>query len=208
MNLNNGKTPIIFDFGGVLMDWDPLYLYGKLFHGDREAAYSFLEEIGFHEWNAQQDAGRSFDEAVRLLCDRFPQHCGLIRAYHDRWEESISGPIWPTVEILHRLHAAGYPLYGLSNWSDEKFQIVRRRYGFFDCFEDIVVSGAVRLVKPDERIFQVLLERVGLPARACLLIDDSEVNVAVARRLGFDAIHFQSPDDLAVELRDRGMLHD
>lgn len=205
MSNENHQTTIIFDFGGVLMDWDPLYLYAKFFEGDRDAAQKFLDEIGFADWNARQDSGRSFEEAVRILCAKYPEHCDLIRAYYERWEESISGPIWPTVKILESLHAAGYPLYALSNWSDEKFALVRKHYAFFDCFEDIVISGAVRIAKPDPRVFRLLLDRIGRPAETCLLIDDSETNLAVARDLGFEVIHFRSPEGLKAGLKERGV---
>jgi len=203
----NGRHPaIIFDFGGVLIDWDPRYLYGKLFNGDLRAAENFLKETHFFEWNLQQDAGRSFAEAVDEICDRFPQYCELLRAYDTRYEESISGPIWPTVEILGDLKAAGYPLYGLSNWPAEKWRLVSPKYEFFGWFDDIVISGEVGLAKPDPRIFQLTLERVGRPAGECLYIDDSAHNIEVADRLGFKTIHFRSADQLCGQLQKMGIF--
>jgi 2-haloacid dehalogenase len=202
----NGKLAIVFDFGKVLVDWDPRYLYRKLFPGEEAEMERFLEEIDFMNWNHQQDAGRTFSEGVSELCGRFPQYCDLIQAYDERWEESLGGPIWPTVEVLKRLKEAGYPLYGLSNWSDEKFQLVRAQYTFFDWFDDILLSGAVRLVKPDERIFRLLLTRIRRTARQCLLIDDTSRNVETARKLGFEAIHFQSAEQLEAELCRREIL--
>jgi 2-haloacid dehalogenase len=197
---------IVFDFGGVLIDWDPLYLYAKLFNGDRQAAQRFLEKIGFHEWNRRQDAGRPFSEAVEVLCTRFPTDCELIRAYDHRWRESIAGPIHATVNIMHDLRLRGYPLYGLSNWSAEKFHLVRREYEFFDWFEDIVISGEVSLVKPDPQIFVLLLEKIDRPAQACLLIDDTQANIDIARQLGFRTFYFRSPDQLRSELCRSGVL--
>ena len=199
---------IIFDFGNVLVDWDPRYLYRKLFDNDEEAMESFLQEIGFMEWNMQQDAGRSFNEGVEELCDRFPEHCDLIRAYDERWEESIGGPIWSTVEILDRLRMLGYPLLALSNWSAEKYALISKKYMFFDWFDDILLSGDLRVAKPDERIFQLLLERIGRPAGECTFIDDSIKNIEVARDLGFDVIHFTSAQQLLVELCNRQILCD
>jgi 2-haloacid dehalogenase len=203
---NNRQKALIFDFGGVLVDWNPRYLYEKFFDGDERGMQRFLDEIGFAEWNLQQDKGRPFAEAVAELSGRFPQYAELIRAYDLRWEESISGPIQPTVEILGELKQAGYPLYGLSNWSEEKFRLVRPKYEFFDWFEAILVSGEVRLVKPDEPIFNLMLERIGRRAEECLLVDDSAANIQAAARLGFRTIHFQSPEQLRRELQGMGYL--
>jgi 2-haloacid dehalogenase len=203
-NLNHQPT-IVFDFGGVLLDWNPRHLYRKIFKGDEEAMERFLEEIHFMEWNIQQDAGRPFAEAVEIHCQQFPDDCDLIRAYHERWEESIAGAIQPVVEILYQLRARGYRLVALSNWADETFQQVRHQYEFMDWFEDIIISGAVKLVKPDPRIFELLLKRIQRPAEACVLIDDSRANIEVARQLGMQTIHFQSPEQLVVELGEMGI---
>jgi 2-haloacid dehalogenase len=201
------KLPaIIFDFGGVLFDWDPRYLYEKLFNGDGQAMERFLAEIGFIEWNRQQDQGRPFAEAIENLCEQFPQYCHLIRAYGERWEESIKGPIQPTVEILRRLKQAGYALYALSNWSAETYPRIRPKYEFFTWFDDILLSGEVKLTKPDSRIYAVFLERIGRSADECLFIDDSEANVVVARQLGFKTIRFESPAQLRATLEQMGVL--
>jgi len=197
---------IVFDFGGVLIDWNPRYLYRKLFDGDEAAMERFLAEIRFMDWNVKQDNGRPFDEAVAELSAQFPQYAALIRAYHERYPESISGPIAPTVALLKALKAAGYPLYGLSNWPLEKFLLVRPRYDFFNWFDDMVISGEVKLIKPDPRIFALLLERIGRPAAQCLLIDDSEKNIEAARRLGFQTIHFESPEQCEAALITLGLL--
>jgi 2-haloacid dehalogenase len=198
---------IIFDFGGVLIEWDPRRLYSKFFDGDVCAAEHFLSEIGFAEWNQQQDKGRPFAVAVAELCKRFPQYTSLIQAYDERWEESIGGPIQPAVDILRSLKQAGHPLYGLSNWSEEKFQIVRPKYAFFDWFEMIMVSGEVRLAKPDPRIYTIFLNRIGQKAGECLYIDDSDANISIAIQLGFNIIHYCSPGQLKMDLVDRGLLH-
>ncbi len=196
---------IVFDFGKVLIDWNPRYLYRKLFQGNDEAIERFLAEIGFEEWNIKQDAGRPFDEAVAELCGQFPQYCELIRAYHDRYEETILGPIGGTVEILKELKDQGYPLHAISNWSQEKFQLVRPRYPFLDWFETIVLSGEVKLAKPDPRIFLILLDKIDRRAEECLLIDDAWANIAVAQSLGFRTIWFQSPEQLREGLRGMGI---
>jgi 2-haloacid dehalogenase len=202
----NDSPAIVFDFGGVLIDWNPRYLYRKLFAGDEQSVEHFLLEIGFDEWNLRQDAGRPFSEAVAELCGQFPQHCELIQAYHDRYEESILGPIRGTVEILSILKDWGYPLYALSNWSVEKFALVRPHFAFFDWFQAIVLSGEVKLAKPDRRIFILLLEKIGRKAPECLLIDDSAANIAVAQELGFRTIHFSSPEQLQSELHQIGIM--
>ncbi len=204
--LNHLYQAIIFDYGGVLVDWDPRYLYRKLFNSNSAAMERFLKEIDFFEWNLKQDKGRPFAEGVAELTERFPHYADLIKAYDERWEESIAGPIQPTVDILYSLKQADYLLYGLSNWSAEKHRLVRHRYQFFDWFDAIVISGQVKLVKPDPRIFYVLLEKIGHEAKACLFIDDTEVNIKVASRLGFKTIRFESPEQLKNELIHRGLL--
>ena len=129
--MNKPQIAIVFDFGGVLVDWNSHYLYRKLLNGDDAAIDRFLTEIGFTEWNLHQDKGRSFAAGVAVLSAQFPQYADLIRAYDERWQESLSGPIPGTVEILRKLKDARYPLYGLSNWALEKFNLVRHQYEFF-----------------------------------------------------------------------------
>jgi 2-haloacid dehalogenase len=203
----NAHTPaIIFDFGGVLLDWNPRYLYRKLFPNDEQGMEHFLTEIGFDEWNHLQDAGRPFSVAVHELCAHYPQYCDLIRAYDERFLESINGAIPGTVDILCRLWTEGCSLYGFSNWPAEKFYLVRPKHEFLGWFQDILISGEVGLAKPDPRIFHVLLERVDRPASECLLIDDSLANVGAAQALDFQTIHFQGPPQLAAELARRGLL--
>jgi 2-haloacid dehalogenase len=197
---------IIFDLGGVLLDWNPRYLYHKFFPGDEQAMERFFEEVGFTEWNKAQDAGRPFAQGVDELCASHPQYCGLIRAYDERFQESLGGAIPGTVEILRRLHAAGRPLWALSNWSAEKFRLVRPAYAFLELFESIVISGDVGVNKPEKRIFQVLLQQSGREAGECLFIDDSQANISAAQGLGFQCILFQDPALLEQELISRGLL--
>lgn len=202
----NHTTTFVFDFGGVLLDWNPRYLYRKLFPGDEPGMERFLAEIDFDGWNKLQDAGRPFSVAVADLCARHPQYCQLIRAYDERYPESLGGAITGSVDILRHLWADGYPLFALSNWSAEKFRLVRPKYAFFDWFQGIVLSGEVGANKPDGRIFQALLKIVARPAEECLLIDDSPANIAAAQALGFQTIQFDSPTQLAQELSRRGFL--
>ncbi len=197
---------IIFDFGNVLLEWNPRYVYQHYFPNDPEGMERFLEEVRFMEWNVLQDKGRSFAEGVAALSKEFPQYSHLIQAYHERWVESLGEALLGTVEIMEELKQAGYPLYGLSNWSAETFPQARARYDFFDLLDVMVISGEVGQVKPDPEIFQILLEKIGRPANECLFIDDSITNIAQAQKMDFDTIHFQSPEQLRSELRDRKIL--
>ncbi len=201
------STPaLIFDFGGVLITWDPHQVFLKYFSNDIQAIDRFLEEIDFAGWNYQQDAGRPFKQGVAELSAQFPQYAQLIRAYDEEWKESITGLIPGTVELLHKLKEAGYLLYGLTNWNDEKFSLVQHKFPVFNLFDDILVSGAVKLAKPDPAIFQLMLKRINRPPQECLLIDDSMKNIETASRLGFSAIHFTSPAQLEAQLRQLGIL--
>jgi 2-haloacid dehalogenase len=197
---------VIFDFGGVLLDWDPRNLYRRYFPHDPDAMEQFLNEINFMEWNSHQDKGRPFREATAELAGQFPQYSQLIHAYHEHWEESLVGDIPQSVELLKRLKQKGFPLYALSNWSAETYPIARKRYPFIDVFEDVVISGEVKLIKPDPAIFELLLKRNKLNAGECLLIDDSGKNIVAAKELGFQAIHYQSPGQLKSELSRLGLL--
>lgn len=191
---------IIFDYGNVLIEWNPRHVYRRYFPDDPEGMEKFLSEINFMEWNAQQDKGRTFAEGVAILSEQFPHHANLIRAYHEHWVDSIGEAFTGTVEILKRLKKAGYPLYGFSNWSAETFPSVRAKHSFFDLFDDMVISGAVGYVKPEPEIYRILLEKVGKPAHECLFIDDSLPNIQQANKIGFATIHFQSPSQLEEEL--------
>jgi 2-haloacid dehalogenase len=197
---------IVFDFVNVLINWDPHKLFNKYFSNDRQAIDNFLNEINFSAWNLSQDEGHPFSAAVTELSAKFPQYAHLIHAYDEEWEQSITGIIPETVEILHRLKASGYRLYGLTNWSAEKFSLVRHKYSVFDLFESIVVSGEVKLVKPDPAIFRLLLKRIRFTAEECLLVDDSLQNIIVAQKMGFATHHFTSPARLEDDLRQSGIL--
>jgi 2-haloacid dehalogenase len=196
---------IVFDLGGVLIDWDPRHLYRKLFD-DAAAMERFLAEICTAAWNAEQDRGRPWAEAVAELATRHPAQRALIEAYHLRWDEMLAGPIEGSVALLAELRAAGQRLCALTNWSAETFPIPRARYPFLAWFEQILVSGEERLIKPDPAIFRLLLARIGHPAERCVFIDDSAKNIEAAAALGFDAIRFHSPAQLGMALAERGLL--
>jgi len=201
------KQPcIVFDFGGVLFDWNPHYLYDRFFDGDADAVDRFLKEIGFNQWNVQMDMGYPFVDAVADLSQKFPQYEHLIRIYNEQWEETLGKPIQKTVRLLKELKQAGYPLYGLSNWSQEKFEQIRPRFEFLNCFEDILLSGVVKLAKPDPKIFLLFLQQVGRKADECLFIDDSLTNITAASQLGFKTIHYKSSEQLQQDLTQQGLL--
>jgi 2-haloacid dehalogenase len=191
---------VIFDFGNVLLEWNPRHVYRRYFPNDEEAMERFFHEVNFMDWNAQQDKGRTFADGVAELSGQFPHYAELIQAYHDNWEESIGDYFAGTVEIMKRLKKAGYLLYGLSNWSAETFPIAREKYDFFHLLDDIVISGEVGMIKPDPEIFEHLLERIDKTAQECLFIDDAPANIEQAHKMGFATIHFHSPEQLEEEL--------
>jgi 2-haloacid dehalogenase len=174
---------------------------------DDEAAMEwFLDEVCHQAWNLEQDRGRPFADAIEEAALRHPGQRAMIEAYHLRWDEMIAGEIEGSVAILEELADAGYELHALTNWSAETFPVARARFAFLERFGTILVSGDERLVKPDARIFQLLLERIAHPAQACIYIDDSPRNVAAAEALGFDAIHFTAPAALRTALALRGLV--
>ena len=197
-------SAIVFDFGNVLIGWDPRRVYRSVLRDDAEINH-FFDEVGFSDWNLEQDRGRPWKDAVSELAARCPHRAELIRRYHENWRDSITGPIEGTVRILERLHRNGHRLIGLTNWSLETYRPTRQKYTLFELFDDIVVSGEVGLVKPDPAIFELTLQRIGRPASECLFIDDSEANVAGAAALGFHTIRFQSPEQLDADLKRFGI---
>jgi len=200
------RAAVIFDLGGVLIDWDPRHLYRSLFDGDEAAMERFLAEVTTPAWNLEQDGGRPWSDALELLIAEHPDRRDLIVAYRERWTEMLGGPIEGTVEVLADLRRAGVRLAALTNWSAETFPVARERYPFLAWFETIVVSGEEGIVKPDPRIFALILERTGFRADATVFIDDSAANVAAAAALGFATIRFRDPPALRRELEAHGLL--
>lgn len=204
--MTSASRTVIFDFGGVLVDWNPRHLYRKLFGGDDAAMERFLAEVCTPDWNLRQDAGRPFAEAIAELVAQHPEQAALIRAFHERWPETLGDAIAGSVAILGELRTAGHRLYGLTNWSHETWPLGRARFSFFDWFEGIVVSGEERLIKPDPRIFARLFERYGVDPSRAVYIDDVAANVAGAAAVGLDAVQFASPAQLRAALIERGLL--
>lgn len=198
---------VVFDLGGVLIDWDPRHLYRTIFTGpDAEADMErFLAEVCTPEWNAEQDRGRTLAEATAHLVEKHPEQAELIEAYYGRWDEMLGEPIDGTVRIAQALKRGGLRLVALSNWSAETFPRARHRMAFLDDFDGVLISGAVGLIKPDRAIFDLLSRRHEVDPRRAIFIDDSPKNVAAAAEAGFDAIAFQSPEQLRRELAARGL---
>jgi 2-haloacid dehalogenase len=197
---------VIFDLGGVLLDWDPRYLYRKMFD-DEEAMERFLREVCTMTWHEANDRGVPFEVTCAELAAEHPEHAEHIWAWGTRTEEMVGGPIDGTVEILRELMASGaVRLFALTNMEAHTYPLRRERFEFLRWFEGTVVSSAEGVIKPDPRIYRVLLERYGLEPGATLMIDDNPLNVAAARALGMPAVRFESPEALRAELQQAGVL--
>ncbi len=196
---------IVFDLGGVLIDWNPRHLYKKIFASPEEMEW-FLSNVCTPQWNTQQDAGRPFAQGLALAKEKYPKYAAQIDDYYARWEEMLGGPIKGTVALWRELKDKGYRIYALTNWSAETFPFPKENYDLLRQLDGILVSGEERLVKPDPAIYARLLKKFGLPSPDCVFIDDNAANVAAAANLGFDAILFESPDALRAELMRRGLL--
>lgn len=196
---------VVFDLGGVLVDWNPQHLYRSLIP-DAAERERFLADVCPQSWNERQDAGRSVAEATAERVALFPQHAELIAAYYGRWEEMLAGAIDETVAVLEELHRRQVPLYALTNWSAELFPIARRRFTFLERFRGILVSGEEGLIKPDPAIFHLLCKRYGLTPGMSLFIDDNPANVAAAEEIGFAAHRHIDAAGLKARLADIGLL--
>jgi len=205
----SGINCVVFDIGNVLVRWDPRNLYRGMGYSDPETA-AILTEIGLLEINHRVlDAGKPFPATLQLLVERFPRHAEFIRAFDIRWVESLGGAIPGSVAIFQRLKQAGVPVYALSNYNRQKFDIACELFPFLMTFDELVLSGDVGLVKPDAEIFELLIGRCGLDVGRTAFIDDAIANVATAARLGFATIHFnEKTTDLGVELLRLGLPAD
>ncbi len=197
---------IIFDLGGVLIDWNPRYVYRDIFNDEAKIDW-FFENICTSDWNEKQDAGRSLEEATQELVAQFPEYEDEVRAFYGRWEEMLGGPINDTVEILHSIkEAKTYNLYALTNWSAELFPVALDRYDFLKWFDGIVMSGEEKTRKPFADIYHTLLTRFQVHPSEALFIDDSLRNIKGAEEVGIKGIHFQSPEQLLSDLKELGIL--
>lgn len=196
---------IIFDFGGVLMDWDPRYFFKEYFNDNERMEY-FLKNIAQDEWNIEQDRGRSLAEGTEIQVKKFPEWEKEIRAFYDNWTVMLKSDIPQNVEVLRKLKNTDYDLFGLTNWSEETFPYALENYDFFQIFEGkIVVSGTEKLIKPDPKIWHVLLERYNIKADESVFIDDNTKNIEMAKLLGFITIQVTPDTDLTKELKKVGV---
>jgi 2-haloacid dehalogenase len=197
---------IIFDLGGVLIDWNPDYVYRTIFN-DETKMREFYEEICTSEWNEEQDAGRGLKEATEELVARYPHEEKNIRAYYDRWEEMLKGEIEGTVKVLEKIKdREDLKLYALTNWSHETFPVALKRFEFLQWFRGRLVSGEEKMRKPFVEIYELLLKRYKINPETAVYIDDNERNLKPAKELGLYTIHFKSPHQLEDEFIKLGIL--
>ncbi len=207
--VNDRNAPLIeavvFDVGGVLIDWNPRHLYRKLID-DAAELERFLAEVCTQDWNGQADAGRSTAAITAELCARHPHRRTLIESYYARFDEMMAGAFDDTVALVERLSAEGVPLYVLSNFSAETFPLAQRRFAFFEKFDGLVISGAEGLKKPDPRIYALLTDRFTLTPERTLFIDDRRDNTEAARAAGWQALEFTAAERLAADLAALGLI--
>lgn len=198
---------VIFDFGGVLIDWNPAYVYLKEFRGDTEKMNHFLNTICSWEWNENQDAGYLIQQATEERVALFPKHERLIRMYYERWKDMLGYEHTETVELLKQLKERGkYKLLGLTNWSHETFPVALERFNFLSWFDGIVVSGVEKMKKPEARIYQLTLDRYDVTAENAVFIDDKQENVEAAKKVGIHGIHHTGAQQLKNELKQLKVL--
>lgn len=193
---------IIFDLGGVLVDWKPEYLYRKVFNGNEKKVQWFLSKVCTSAWNAEQDGGRTIEEAETLKIAEFPDHEELIRLYYKQWHQMFSGPIEENVELFKQLKASGnYKIYALTNWSAEKWELALELFPFFNYFDGVVVSGQEKIRKPYPEIYNLIVDKFAINPENAIFIDDNEENVIAAKDLKIYGIHYKSPQQLLNELK-------
>jgi 2-haloacid dehalogenase len=197
---------IIFDLGGVLVDWNPDYVYNSIFKKEEDRHW-FYQNVCTPDWNEEQDAGRSLADGTALLINKFPDQEANIRAYYHRWPEMLRGPIQGTVEILRQLKESGqYKLYALTNWSAETFPIALHRYDFLHWFDGRLVSGEEKTRKPFKEIYELLIDRFAIDPTKAIYTDDNVRNLYPAQELGMHTIHFLSPQQFGEELKQAGVF--
>ena len=195
---------VIFDFGNVLVGWDPENLYRRLITDVGERRH-FLTHVCSPAWNLEQDRGRPWAEAIDLLVAKHPEQADLIRAFHAEWDDMITGPVAEGHDILDRVLNAGIPAYGLTNWSGETYDTRGHHLPFTRHMRYVAVSGHLRMVKPEPEIYHHLLEKIALPPEQCVFIDDSERNIEAARQLGIKSVHFKNDGTTLEQLRALGL---
>jgi 2-haloacid dehalogenase len=196
---------VVFDLGNVLISWDPRLAIARGVGQEQATLFLADRDFDFMAWNHQQDSGRSWEAGTEVVMTSYPHWAEAITAYRANFEESLVGAIGDTVQILRELHAAGIPIYALTNWPRELFPAARARFDFLGLFDDIIVSGEEGVAKPDPEIFEILRRRIGHPLAGSVFIDDVAANIEAARDVGLDAIHFTDTGHLREDLRVRGL---
>lgn len=199
---------IIFDLGGVLIDWNPLYVFNNLIPDEERRNY-FFENVCTSHWNEQQDGGVLIERATNERIALFPEWESEIRAYYGRWVEMLGEPLHGTVEILKTLiESPDYQVYALTNWSAETFPVAKslERFQFLHWFEGVLVSGEEMMIKPQPEIFELILSRFDIDRNQAIFIDDNIRNVHASNAVGLPAIHFQSAEQLAKELKQLSII--
>jgi 2-haloacid dehalogenase len=195
---------VVFDLGGVLIDWDPRYVYRPLFDNPADME-EFLGSVCTPDWHRAHDLGADIRQSCEQLARRYPEHRDMIMVWAERGEQMAAGQFDDTVQVLGNVKAAGVRCYALSNMEPDAFRVRRARFPFMDWFDAYVISGLEGVAKPDRRIFEILLRRHGLRPQACVFIDDQARNVAAARELGLVGLHFSSAARLRQDLSDLGL---
>ena len=194
---------IIFDLGNVVNRWTPAIAVQELF-GSQGEAEATLERIGFNAWNLEQDRGRSFEDGFAAVRD--PETLRVVKCYHENLDVAHSIPVEGTQTIIRQLHRSGTPLYALTNAARESVASVRAQHDVMSLFRDVVISAEHGVIKPEPEIFEILCQRNRLNREECIFIDDNSTNVHGAKNFGMDAVHFSTPEALADELKQRGLL--
>ena len=198
---------IIFDLGGVLIDWNPDYVFLSEFQGNQEKMQEFYDKVCTFDWNENQDAGYPLKKATEDRIKLFPEYENLIQMYYGRWEEMLGGAIEDSVSILKKIvKNPNYKVIALTNWSAETFPIALKRYDFLHWFEGIVVSGTEKIRKPFKKIYYLTLERYNLKPANSLFIDDNKRNIIAAKEIGINTIKFDNPSQLENDLKLMGLI--
>ena len=202
----NKIDTIIFDLEGVLIDWNPEYVYREVFNGNQDKVDFDSTTALVENSNIEQDAGRTFQEATELLIDQYPQYEEWIRIFYDRWEDMLGGTIKETVKLLNQLKESDlYKLYALTNWSAESFHVALERFDFLNQFDGIIVSGEEKTRKPFSKIYDITLNRYQIIAGKSIFIDDNFENIQAAKKLGINVIHFKNTKQLKNDLSNFGV---
>ena len=196
---------VIFDLGGVVIDWNPAHLYRKIFNGDHARMDYFLSEICTPDWNLQQDAGRSISDGTALLVDRYPAWEPEIRAYYDRWLEMVPGRVPGTADVMAELAKESMPMCALSNFSRETFNRLDGRFPEFGLFDKIFLSADYRCTKPDQRFYRIALDEMAHEPESLVFVDDRPENVAAAEELGMNSLLFTDAGNLRDSLNALGL---